>query len=360
MKAEQKATTGKRELSRIEVVGLAMVTLMMVALFAFPDHLSGVFKAMFDKVHTSVVPVFLTGSVGMAIIVSVMTGRILERLGFTDALMRLFVGVMGKMGINSAVVIPGIYNILGDINAAGRITGPILKKAGATKDEQKMAVCTMVQSQQSFSTFMLGLLCLTTAGIKAFPLILITVFAPLLIVPFILKLTIYRNTKSVKLDDLPSFTPKTAALPTIFGAAKEGAEVLFLIIIPAVSAIFALIGALEYMHIWPVINTGLTKMLEFLSIDPASGIVSIMASPTLAMAQLVNTAASLDPRLVVGSFVLAASGFPLSVILGQIPAIWAASSDLTEKEALNAALLGAVMRLATAGIIAYVLTPILL
>jgi hypothetical protein len=29
-----------------------------------------------------------------------------------------------------------VYNILGDINAAGRIAGPILVKAGATKDEQ--------------------------------------------------------------------------------------------------------------------------------------------------------------------------------------------------------------------------------
>lgn len=359
MKAEIKAT-GKRELSRIEMVGMGMVALLLIALFAIPGDFSGIFKAMFDKVHGSVVPIFLTGSVGMAIIVSVMTGRILERLGFTDALMRLFVGIMGKLGINSAVVIPGIYNILGDINAAGRITGPLLKKAGATKDEQKMAVCTMVQSQQSFSTFMLGLLCLTNAGIKAFPLIIITVFAPLIIVPIILKLTIYRDTKPVKLDELPRFTPTTPALPTLFGAAKEGAEVLFLIIIPAVSAIFAIIGALEYLQIWPYINSALTKMLEILAIDPATGITSIMISPTLAMAQLVETAANLDPRWVVGSFVLAASGFPFSVIFGQIPAIWAASSDLNEKEAMNAAVLGAVMRLLTAGVVAYALTPLLL
>lgn len=360
MQTEVKVTQGKRELTRIEMVGFGMVALLFVSLFFFPEHLSGLFKAMFDKVHGTVVSVFLTGSVGMAIIVSVMTGRILERLGFTDALMRLFVGITNKMGMNSAVVIPGIYNILGDINAAGKIAGPMLKKAGATKDEQKIAVCTMVQSQQSFSTFMLGLLCLTSAGIKAFPLILVTVFGPLLIVPVILKWTIYRDTKPVKLENLPRFTPETAPLPTLFGAAKEGAEVLFLIIIPAVSAIFAIIGALEYMQIWPVINGWLTNMLQFLSIDPATGILSIMASPTLAMAKMAETAASLSPRMVVGSFVLAASGFPLSVIFGQIPAIWAASSDLTEKEAMNAAILGAVMRLLTAAVIAFVMTPILL
>ncbi len=59
------------------------------------------------------------------------------------------------------------------------------------------------------------------------------------------------------------------------------------------------------------------------------------------MAQLKDVAATLDPRFVVGSFVLGASGFPLSVLFGQIPAIWSESTDLNEKEALGAAILGA-------------------
>lgn len=97
----------------------------------------------------------ITGSVGVAIICRVIIGRSLERLGFTDALMRLFIPFTKWIKVNPSVVIPSIYNILGDINAAGKIAGPILVKANATKNEQKIAVATRVQSQQSFSTFML-------------------------------------------------------------------------------------------------------------------------------------------------------------------------------------------------------------
>ena len=93
-----------------------------------------------------------------------------------------------------------------------------------------------------------------------------------------------------------------------------------LLIIPAVGAIFALIGALDYLGIWKPIESSLGSLLSALSIDPKTGMVSILASPTLAMAQLKDVAAGMDPKLVVGSFVLAASGFPFSVILGQIPA----------------------------------------
>lgn len=151
----------------------------------------------------------------MAIIISVMVGRILERCGFTDALMRIFITIAKAIGMNPAVVIPAVYNILGDINAAGRIAGPILVKAGATKDEQKIAVVTMMQSQQSFSTFMFGILALTAVGVNAFVIIAVSLFIPLVIVPWLLSKTIYRDTKAVSLDELPSFTPNTAALPTI-------------------------------------------------------------------------------------------------------------------------------------------------
>jgi len=99
-------------------------------------------------------------------------------------------------------------------------------------------------------------------------------------------------------------------------------------------------------------------MLSAFSIDPKTGIVSILASPTLAMAQLKDAAAGMEPALVLGSFVLASSGFPFSVIFGQIPVIWGENSDLTEKEAMLAAILGAVMRLLTAGFIAVFCTPL--
>ncbi len=357
---ETSAITPRKRLRGIEITGLVLVVLSFLGLLFAPHHISGVFDAMLNKAYPIIVKVFLTGKVGVAIIISVLIGRILERLGFTDALMRLFIPVTRLIGVNSSIIVPSVYNVLGDINAAGRIAGPILVKAGATKDEQKMAVCTMVQSQQSFSTFMFCIIALTAIQAKVFVVILLSVFAPLIIVPLLMKLTFWRDTRAVPLDEMPSFTPTTGVLPTIFGAAKEGAELLFLLIIPAVGVIFALIGALEYIGIWAYIEGGLSSLLSTLSIDPESGIVSILASPTLATAQLKDVAATLPPKMVIGSVVLAASGFPLSVIFGQIPAIWSEATELTHFEAMGAAVIGAVMRLITAGLVATLLTPLLL
>ena len=73
--------------------------------------------------------------------------------------MRIFVPLMKVIGVNAAVAVPSVYNILGDINAAGRIGGPILKKSKATKDEQKIAIATMMQSQSSFAILRFRLDC---------------------------------------------------------------------------------------------------------------------------------------------------------------------------------------------------------
>jgi len=313
---------------------------------------------MVNRVVGIVVKAYLTGTLACAIICSVLMGRVLERLGMTDAMLRVFMPIASILNINPTVVVPGVYNILGDINAAGRISGPVLKKAGATKDEQKIAVATMVQSQQSFSTFMLGLLAMTKAGIWSFPVVILGVFAPLVVVPFILSKTIYRNTKRVSVDSLPSFTPNTGALQTLSGGTKEGAELVFLLIIPAAAMVFSIIGALEYIKVWQPIEAGLTSLLSALSIDPKTGILSVLASPTLAMNTLKDTAATLAPRFVIGSFVLAASGFPLQVIFGQIPAVWAANSSLNEREAMEAATLGAVLRVLAACLLAVILAPL--
>ena len=87
--------------------------------------------------------------------------------------------------------------------------------------------------------------------------------------------------------------------------------------------------------------------------------LSVLVSPTLAVAQL-PALTGIDPRLVVGGFVLANSGFPLSVVLGQVPATWAESTGLPEKDGLIAAVLGCGIRLATAAALAYWLTPFIL
>lgn len=217
----------------------------------------------------------------------------------------------------------------------------------------------MIQSPQSFATLVLGLIALSAFNINAFPLIILSIFLPIIIVPWILSVTIYRDTKKVDLENLPRFTPKTRFLETIFSSAREGAELLFLIIIPAVAAVFFFIGALRFFGIWEVIESSLSSILSVLSIEPATGIVSILAAPTLAVAQLAELSSAVDPRLIVGSFVLANSGLPLSVIFGQIPATWKEVSGLNEREALVAAIIGMIIRIATACILAYFLTPFL-
>jgi len=346
----------KREMKKIEYVGFALVILALFALMS-PEPVAGAFTAAAQKVKSIAFDAFLMNIVGWAIICGVIMGRLMERAGFTDALVRIFIPITQRIGVNPAVILPGIYHIIGDINAAGKIAGPIVRKAGATKDEQKIAIATMVQSQQSFSTFMLGLVCLTIAKINALPIVILTIFLPLILVPFILKHTLYPDTKAVPLDDLPHFTPETPWLSVLFGAAREGAEVLFLIVIPAAAAVFSIIGALEYMGIWQVIQGWLSSILSMLSIDVETGIVTVLASPTLAMGMLTKTAATIPPKMVVGSFVLAASGFPLGVIFGQIPMIWKGVSDLSEAEAAKAASVGIVMRIITAYVIAEFVTP---
>ncbi len=361
-KQEEEKSSGGGDFSTFtkeDKIGLGIVALALIALFAAPDHIAGIFEAMFESAKGVAIDVFIMGDVGIAIIVSVMTGRVLERLGFTDALLRIFIPYARKIGVNTSVIVPSVYNILGDINAAGRIAGPVLEKGNATLDEKKIAICTMVQSQQSFSTLMLGLLAFAIAGINSFWIVVIAVFGPLVVVPLIMSKTIWRNTRALDLKEMPKFTPKTAPLPTIFGGAKEGAELLFLLIIPAVAVVFAIIGALEYIGVWGPFEEFLVVALDSLSIHPDTGITSIVAAPTLAMAQLRDVAAEIDPALVIGSFVLASSGFPLSVVFGQVPAIWAEVANISEKEAIKASVIGVIMRFLTAAILALILAPLL-
>jgi len=101
---------------------LVLLLLTLVVLFINPGLIGGIFDTMLQRVIPIVVNVYLTGSLGSAIILSVMTGRILERLGFTDALVRIFTPLARIMKITPLIIVPAIYNILGDINASGRIT----------------------------------------------------------------------------------------------------------------------------------------------------------------------------------------------------------------------------------------------
>jgi hypothetical protein len=343
------APGGKKKFSRIEIAGLVLFIGCMLLLLIKPEILGDLFNAMFNRAKPIVVDLYLASSVCGAILISVMMGRLLERLGFTDALMRIFVPLMKYIKVNAAVAVPAIYNILGDVNAAGRIGAPILKKTGATKDEQKIAIATMMQGPSSFSIVVFGIICMTQVHAKVFLIFVLGLLLPVLLVPLVLRLTIWRDAKPVVLAELPVFTPSKPLLSTIFDGAKEGAEILFLLIIPACAVVYSGIGALEYFKIWPYIQKGFETLMGWLNADPKTGVVAILAGGTVALGQLKDIAAQTPAPWVVATFILSASS-PLQVVFGQIPNVWKGITDLNEKDCIVAACVGLLIRIITAGI----------
>ena len=128
MQKEQASSSKEKSLRSkwhlFEWIGILLVIASLVILLFAPDSLSNFFNTIIAEVKPIVVDIFLTSEIGIAIIVSVIFGRMIERLGFTDGLIRVFVPVMKWLKINPSVIIPSVYNILGDINAAGKIAGP--------------------------------------------------------------------------------------------------------------------------------------------------------------------------------------------------------------------------------------------
>lgn len=353
----------------IEWVGLILFIAFLVCIFVAHEQFSGAFNAMFAKAYQMFdYYLFGTSMLGATIVVSIMTGRILERLGFTDALMRIFLPVMKYLKINAAVCVGIIYNILGDVNAAGRIAGPVVMKAGCTRDEQKIAIATLTNAPASFSIIVLGIIALSTAGINPFPVLIVGIFLPIFLIPAFLRL-FWRDTKAADIHDLPRFTPDTGVVDLIFGSAREGVTTVVTLILPAGCAVYAIIGLLEYFGIWAVITGGVGSVLQLIGIEPTTGLQTITVAGTLAMKTLgtmvspatADAAAGAlvevlaDPgvkKLLIGSFVLANSSWPIQVPLGQIPAVWSGVVDLKTKEIMFAAIIGCVIRLVYAALCA--------
>ena len=353
----------------IEWVGLVLFIAFLACIFFAHEQFSGAFNAMFAKAYKMFEFYLFGGSMlGATIVVSIMTGRILERLGFTDALMRIFLPIMKYLKINAAVCVGIIYNILGDVNAAGRIAGPVVMKAGCTRDEQKIAIATLTNAPCSFSIIVLGIIALSTAGINPFPVLIVGIFLPIFIVPAFLRL-FWRDTHAADIKDLPRFTPNTGVMDLIFGSAREGVTTVITLILPAGCAVFAIVGLLEYFGIWQVFTNSLGGLLQVMGIEPTTGIQTITVAGTLAMKTLggmvspatADAAAGAlfevlaDPavkKLLVGSFVLANSSWPIQVPLGQIPAVWSGVVDLKTREIMSAAIIGCVIRLVYAALCA--------
>ena len=158
----------------------------------------------------------------------------------------------------------------------------------------------------------------------------------------------------MEITELPRFTPETGPMDTLFGSAREGAQLVFLFILPAGCAIFALIGILEYFGIWSVITGSLGGFLEMIGIEPNTGVDTIVTAGTLAMNNLKAALAenAIAKKLVIGSFVLANSSWPIQVPLGQIPAVWGGVVELKNSEIMLSAFIGCVIRLVYAALVA--------
>lgn len=367
--AAQESVESRGKMKPIEYVGLCIFLAFLVCIFFFHEEFSGAFSAMFAKSYKMFEFYLFGGSMlGATIVVSIMTGRILERLGFTDALMRIFLPIMKFLKINAAVVVGIIYNILGDVNAAGKIAAPVVMKAGCTRDEQKIAIATLTNAPASFSIMVLGIIALSTAGINPFPVMIVGVFLPIILVPAFLRL-FWRDTKAADLKDLPRFTPNTKFMDLIFGSAREGVSTVLTLILPAGCAVYAIIGLLEYINVWPVILQGCSAALRFLSIEPETGMQTITVAGTLAaktLGQMVSPATAdaaagvlhsmlADPavkKMIIGSYVLANSSWPIQVPLGQIPAVWSGVVDLKTGEIMKCAIIGCIIRIIYACLVA--------
>lgn len=345
-----------------EKVGLITFLLFMAAMLLFPDKVAGLFDAMAKKCLDTVVKNWILGATGVATIIAVMLGRILERLGLTDALIRIFRPISKLLNINPTFLIPGVYNFLGDVNAAGKISAPIMMKANATRDEIKIAVCTMIQFPPTFASFMLGISCLAAAGINAFVVLIFSVFIPLILVPLILRFTVYRNCKYQDISEIPSFTPEKGVLDTVFGGAIEGAQVLFLTIIPIACAMFSIIATLEYFQVWPLIEKGLYLLCELCAIEPQSGIMSMVVAATVGfpmLTEMIQSAASVAPGMVVATFMLGTASFPITLPLSNIPLIWSQATGISQVELLRCSLLGLVFRFASCAIVGHLIAPLI-
>ena len=74
---------GKRKIELIEYVGLFLVAFSFLMLVVNPGGIGNLFNNMFNHAAPIIIKVYITGSIGIAIIISVTMGRLLERLGFT-------------------------------------------------------------------------------------------------------------------------------------------------------------------------------------------------------------------------------------------------------------------------------------
>lgn len=355
-------TSSCKKWGKWAIIGLVVLILFLAALLFVPQHVSGWFDAMAQKALNTVVKNWIVGATGVATIIAVMTGRILERLGMTDALIRVFRPISKLLNINPTFMIAGVYNFLGDANAAGKISAPIMKKANATEDEIMIAIATMFQFPPTFASFMLGIACLAAAEVNAFVVLIFSVFIPLVLCPLVLRFTLYRNCKYVDVAEIPTFTPNTNAMDTIFGSAIEGAQTLYLNIVPVACAMFAIIATLEYCGVWQYVQSALYWFCDLCAIDPESGVMNMIIAATVgfpALTERILAGELIAKGVVIATFMIGTSSFPITLPLAILPRLWSEATGVKQSKALLACLIGILFRFICCAVMGHLIAPLI-
>lgn len=349
---------------KLSVLGVIIFVIFLVALLLAPGDVAGLFTAMANGAFTNGFSIYLMSSVGAGILVSIIIGRLLERGGVTDGLVKLFTPIAKLFKINPTALVPGIYNFLGDVNAAGKITAPIMENAKATTDEKKIAIATMLQLPPAFGAFLYGINLLAVGEINAFIVVILGCLIPLFLVPLVLRFTIYRKCeyKDV-MDEVPSFTPRNKNIvDTIMDGAIEGFDVLIRVILPTTCAIFAAVAALQYFHVWPYIESAFQALFKLINVEPVSGMRTLLISGAVgqpALIEMIQSGTAVTTQQVVASMLFGSSCVQFVLPLCQVPAIWSKSTDLTYGQALQASLVSWVLRVIWIALVSYLIVPVI-
>jgi len=314
----------KKGWTKWEIIGTAILVALLITLGVSADSISGLFTTIFAEIQSNVWDTFIIGPVGVFIVASIIFGCILERLGMTDGLIRIYTPIAKLINMNPTVMVPAVYNVLGDSTAASRIGGPVLLKAGCTKNEIQIALATLIQAPFTFSNIALSLIFLVAAGVNPLPVMILGIFLPALILPVILRYTIYRDCKYVDGAEIPSFTPNTGPVELIFGAAATGMELLLLTIVPILIALFFVIGALVHFGVWDYIQAPIKAICEFCNIYGPEGVTSIVISPAVAAPNMLELVASgvITRKVAIGTFILTTASMTLNSAFGDYPKLW--------------------------------------
>jgi hypothetical protein len=339
------------------IIGTIVLVAMLVMLGIWPDGVSGLFTTIFAQVQANVWDVFIVGPVGVFIVASIIFGCILERLGLTDALIKLNSPVAKIFKLNPTVLVPAIYNILGDSTAASRIACPVMVKAGATKNEIQIALATLIQAPFTFSNIALSVMFLVAAGVNPIPSILLCIFLPILILPIILRFTLYRKCKYVPTAEIPRFTPKTGPIETLFGSAAEGMRLLILTIVPILIAIFFVIGVLVHFGVWQYITIPIEWICKICHIHPTEGVTSLIISPAVAAPNMMALIAegTVSRKVVIGTFLLTTASMTVNSAFGDYAKLWNEYTGLKYHQLLGPVFVGWIFKLLTCFVVATIL-----